>query len=296
MRLSYRTETYKCRLMRIATHQMYTSYLVRAFSWKGKGGSQTAVVVDADHLSLAQRKQIARVSGTSHTVFMEAPLSPVPILHFFTPAGELLNCAHATLAAQFIRWHVLEKGKEVSQLPETSHPHRLFFRQGPVSFLPMPTASLDFLLSSLGLQVTQLDNAFPPVLASAGNFRVLLGVGQGVLDKLTPDFTSLANWSGRHGVIGCFVYSFSSEVSGQQTWARMFAPAIGINEDAVNGNSCGCLAVYTKRSLHVFQGNWTGHPGLVEADLEEQQGVYQCYLGGEALLEKKIIQRVPDLS
>ena len=57
----------------------------------------------------------------------------------------------------------------------------------------------------------------------------------------------------RLGCLGCFAYTLSP--GGRTAAGRMFAPAIGVDEDIVNVNSAGCLAAYLLE---------TGRPGAVD--------------------------------
>jgi predicted PhzF superfamily epimerase YddE/YHI9 len=46
----------------------------------------------------------------------------------------------------------------------------------------------------------------------------------------------------RYGLLGCFVYV--PPAGDRPGAARMFAPAIGVDEDVANANSTGCLAAH----------------------------------------------------
>jgi PhzF family phenazine biosynthesis protein len=64
------------------------------------------------------------------------------------------------------------------------------------------------------------------------------------LNQLKPDFNELANLSSEIKCNGYFVFTFDSDDKNVLTYGRMFAPAIGINEDPVTGNANGPLGGY----------------------------------------------------
>ncbi len=64
------------------------------------------------------------------------------------------------------------------------------------------------------------------------------------LNALKPDFIKLAQLSQRIGCNGYYVFTINEKNSEILTNGRMFAPAIGINEDPVTGNANGPLGAY----------------------------------------------------
>ena len=61
------------------------------------------------------------------------------------------------------------------------------------------------------------------------------------LNSLNPDYNSLIHLSKQINCNGYFVFTFDSDDNDVLTYGRMFAPAIGINEDPVTGNANGPL-------------------------------------------------------
>jgi PhzF family phenazine biosynthesis protein len=103
----------------------------------------------------------------------------------------------------------------------------------------------------------------------------LIAVRDGnVLARMRPDLTQLAALSAAGHPPGYFVFTRSPAVPGCDTEARMFCPAIGIDEDPVSGNAHALLAMH----LHALdlvpardgelgfigrQGHHVGRPGTV---------------------------------
>ena len=107
-----------------------------------------------------------------------------------------------------------------------------------------------------------------------------------VLNSITPDFDGLLQITEAIGCNGYYVFTMDSSDPGTFVSGRMFAPAIGINEDPVTGNANGPAGVYlyhhgvlksdTGNGLVLYralQGEAMGKPGIVEVSLHIKNGV-----------------------
>jgi PhzF family phenazine biosynthesis protein len=94
------------------------------------------------------------------------------------------------------------------------------------------------------------------------------------LNNLIPNFYELTELSRQIKCNGYFVFTFDSPDTNILTYGRMFAPAIGINEDPVTGNAHGSLGGYliqiriieTQDDYFEFngkQGETLNRPGIV---------------------------------
>jgi PhzF family phenazine biosynthesis protein len=101
------------------------------------------------------------------------------------------------------------------------------------------------LLTALGLDCPDTDKKCPIQIASTGHSKVMIGIkSREKLNDLTPNYNDLAELSKRINCNGYFVFTFDSDSINTLTYGRMFAPAIGINEDPVTGNANGPLGGY----------------------------------------------------
>jgi len=101
------------------------------------------------------------------------------------------------------------------------------------------------MIKALGLEATDLNRNCPIQIASTGHSKVMIGIySREKLNQLTPDLNELANLSQDIKCNGYFVFTFDSDDKNVLTYGRMFAPAIGINEDPVTGNANGPLGGY----------------------------------------------------
>ena len=117
--------------------------------------------------------------------------------------------------------------------------------QGAVKFAPpLRERPLAELLDALGLDRDDLDPRCPPQIVSTGHSKVLVGLkAVDAVDQLKPDLAALQCLSIALGCNGYFAFALTPE-SSALAYDRMFAPAIGINEDPVTGNANGPLGAY----------------------------------------------------
>ncbi|MFT8363129.1 MAG: PhzF family phenazine biosynthesis isomerase [Sporolactobacillus sp.] len=103
----------------------------------------------------------------------------------------------------------------------------------------------DVLLSALGIAQEELLEGYPIQIVSTGHSKVMVGIkGQCILNRLKPNYYSLSRLSEAIKCNGYYVYTLDSDDQDVLIRGRMFAPAIGINEDPVTGNANGPLGAY----------------------------------------------------
>jgi len=101
-------------------------------------------------------------------------------------------------------------------------------------------------LDALGVTGADLDFRCPVQFVSTGHGKLLVGLERlRRLRALTPDRDRLAALSPRVGSSGYFVFTLDVEEDDDAfSHGRMFAPAIGVDEDPVTGNANGPLGAY----------------------------------------------------
>ena len=73
-------------------------YLVDAFTTEKFKGNPAGIVLDADHLSRAEKQAIAAEIHASETAFISKSSLADFKVEFFTPTTEIDFCGHATIA------------------------------------------------------------------------------------------------------------------------------------------------------------------------------------------------------
>jgi len=266
------------------------TYQIDSFTKEKFKGNPAGVVVNADGLNDILMQQIARELNNSETAFLFSPDDNDcdGVIRYFTPKTEVPTCGHATIAAMYakaiednLNSCVLRIKTRIGILPfeivKNNGDYQVIMTQGKFELSPVfDDDTIQKLLTALGLDNSELDQRCPIQIASTGHSKVMIGIkSRKKLNDLTPNFNDLAVLSQQINCNGFFVFTFDSNNKDILTYGRMFAPAIGINEDPVTGNANGPLGGYLiqnkivdyQKNLFEFngrQGETIDRPGLVQ--------------------------------
>lgn len=234
-------------------------YQIDSFTKEKFKGNPAGVVINADGLTTSQMQEIARELNNSETAFFFSAKdnSYDGEIRYFTPEIEVPICGHATIAAMYakaleedLKSCTLKIKTKVGTLPfeiiKENNDYQILMTQGEFELSPtLPSEDIDTLLDALSINDSDLYKNCPIQIASTGHSKVMIGINnKEKLDSLTPDFNKLEMLSRKIKCNGYFVFTFDSNDSEILTFGRMFAPAIGINEDPVTGNANGPLGGY----------------------------------------------------
>ena len=246
-------------------------YQVDAFTTQRYQGNPAGVVTNAEGLGDQAMQEIARELNNSETAFILPARAGDHDIHvrFFTPTTEVPVCGHATVAAHYVM--ALEgrppgicrqlTGAGIQRITVSAQDDDFLVRieqNRPTFESPLDETQVAPLLAALGLERGDLDPRCPVQFVSTGHGKVMVGVrDRSALQALAPDFRELAAVSGAIGKPGFFVFTLDTPSDDPAlTWGRMFAPAIGINEDPVTGNANGPLGAYlVKHALIAMHGD-----------------------------------------
>jgi PhzF family phenazine biosynthesis protein len=273
---------------------IYKIFQVDAFTKNLFEGNPAGVVSNADGLSKSQMQAIARELNNAETAFIFSPTGKDHdvYIRFFTPTTEVPSCGHATISAHYVR--AFEKNLHsctilqrigIGVLPvdivKEDSDYRVIMTQGSFEISPeMDSENRSAILNALKLSDSDLDERCPIQIASTGHSKVMIGIKhKKTLNHLKPDFQQLASISTQIGCAGYFVFTLDSDEKDILTHSRMFAPAIGIDEDPVTGNGNGPLGGYlvhhnvlkTSNGSVTFngkQGEAIKRPGIVTVSVE----------------------------
>jgi PhzF family phenazine biosynthesis protein len=272
----------------------YKIYQIDAFTKERFSGNPAGVVVNADGLTEIQMQQIAKELNNSETAFLFSPddNDSDGLIRYFTPKSEVPICGHATIAAMYakaIEYNldscILRYKTKVGTLPfeiiKENGDYQVIMTQGKFELSPTFDATTILqILSALGLDYDDTDERCPVQIASTGHSKVMIGIkSREKLNDLNPNYSSLTELSKQINCNGYFVFTFDSDDDNILTHGRMFAPAIGINEDPVTGNANGPLGGYLiqhkivdfKDNLFEFngkQGEKIERPGIINVSVK----------------------------
>lgn len=277
----------------------YKIYQIDSFSNKKFLGNPAGVVYNADGLNEKDMQKIARELNNSETAFIFSSNSKDYDVHvrFFTPLREVPICGHATIAAHYvialeteIKENTCIKQKTGAgilpvEIEPTENSYNIVMTQGKVEFGDIIEGkNLGRLVSALGIDNNDLITEAPVQIVSTGHSKVMIGIKDyKQLHNLKPDMKELNQLSDIINCNGYFVFTFDSDETDILLKGRMFAPAIGIEEDPVTGNANGPVGAYiVKYKLAEFkkdnfkfsakQGISIGREGKINVNVNIENG------------------------
>jgi trans-2,3-dihydro-3-hydroxyanthranilate isomerase len=235
--------------------------LLDVFTDRPLSGNQLAVFSDGRGLDSVLMQKLARELNLSESVFvLPAEASGHARIRIFTPVTELPFAGHPTLGAAFVLGGPLQSELVRIETGSGMVPVRLVREGANVVFgwmkQPIPAfrafERAAELLEALGVSESEL----PVVESDNGAKHVLVALSnEEEIAALAPDLERLRPLS------DAGIYVFAPAENGYR--ARLFAPALGVPEDAATGSAAGPLAVHLARHGRLAYG----------AELRIEQGV-----------------------
>jgi trans-2,3-dihydro-3-hydroxyanthranilate isomerase len=282
-------------------------------------GNQLAVIPDATGLTDDEMQAIAREMNYSETTFVlpATDIKAIRQVRIFTPDAELPMAGHPTIGTTFalVNEKIVRSGDSLPiylQLGIGTIPIDLFFEGEQLSFVwmhqPVPEfatwqGNREQLLEAVGLGLLDLAPDLPIERGSAGVPFVYVPLRTTeALGRAQPGNSAMLRAALGEDNAHTGLYLFSNEPnrteSGTPTLrSRMFAPTLGVTEDAGTGSAAGPFAVYLLRhgitrpnldgdvTIQIEQGVEMGRPCHLRASLSLEEGeVRDVRVGGESVL------------
>lgn len=238
---------------------------VDAFTNRPFTGNPAAVAILTEIPGDAWLQDVAREMNLSETAFLLGHEDGFD-LRWFTPAGEVDLCGHATLASAHVLWEDGVLGDEEEARFHTRSGLLTARRVGDwieMDFPAVPAhevAAPDSLTEALGV---------PPLWVgrSTSDLLVLLD-GEKQVRSLSPEMQLLR----RLEVRGVIVTS-EAVSTGSDFVSRFFAPRVGVPEDPVTGSAHCTLAPFWEERL--------GRSGLTGYQVSARGGKVRTRLAGD---------------
>lgn len=272
----------------------YNLYQIDAFTKEKFTGNPAGVITNADGLADHEMQKIARELNNSETAFIFSSNSDAYDAHvrFFTPTSEVPICGHATIAAHYVR--AVENELDTSRVYQKTgagilpvdivkedDDYKIVMTQGKIEFGTIIEGdNKEALLSALGIDHNNLIENYPIQIVSTGHSKVMIGIKSiDILNRLKPDYDALSRLSKIISCNGYYVFMVDSPDKEILVHGRMFAPAIGINEDPVTGNANGPLGAYLVQhnlvnhnnasfKFKAMQGEAIRRSGIIEVEVK----------------------------
>lgn len=253
-------------------------------------GNQLGVFLDGRDLDTAHMQRIARELNLSETVFFEPPADPAHTdarIRIFTPVSEIPFAGHPTLGSAFVLAGILgrtdirlETG--VGTIPVTI---------GAAGFgemeQPVPVAEPFDRTKELLKALKTTESVLPVEQYRNGPRHVYVALRtEAEVANVAPDWSSLTTLGDDLGV-NCFAGR------GGRWKTRMFAPALGVNEDPATGSAAGPLAVHLARHgqipfgerIEISQGSEIGRPSMLYARVTgTKDTIEHVFVGGSSVI------------
>lgn len=275
------------------------AYVMDAFSAAVFGGNQAGVVLPDRQLSDEVMQKIAGEFKHSETAFIRMEEDGSVTLRYFTPAGEVDLCGHATIAS----FALLRKTQRLGDGVHTAHTKagELQIRvEGESVWMDMAPPKLlaaleekrwPELYGAYGLSVDDMPAGFVPKIVSTGLADIMMPVrNHETLMKAVQNERAVTELSRRYDVTG--VHMFCPGGENCTAYCSNYAPLYDIPEECATGTSNGALTYYLylqgvvkEEEENVFiQGEHMDRPSEIRSRLVLDNGEPKVLIGGRAVM------------
>lgn len=292
-------------------------YIADAFTRQIFGGNPAGVVILPQGASYPPEETMRKTAAElrySETAFIR-PVDDFSFqLRYFTPAGEVDLCGHATIASFAC---LLDAGlvKDDSEYTAKTPAGDLAIRlqQGFVMMEMAPPCHIDtiqdprelsVLYRILGLDcepviLQQQDSrhiTLLPQIISTGLPDIVLPVRSRTdLSRMAPDFPALSRLSEEYRVTGVHAFTLDRETAEITAHCRNFAPLYDIDEEAATGTASGALTWYLycsgllarEAECTFLQGEAMERPSRILTHIRKKGDSAQIQVGGNAAILAK---------
>ena len=275
------------------------AYVMDAFSAVVFGGNQAGVVLPDRELSDAEMQQIAAEFKHSETAFVRVEEDGSVTLRYFTPAGEVELCGHATIAS----FALLRQIGKIADGVLTAHTRaaELQIRVNgdtvwmdmapPVLLRTLEEGEWDELYQAYGLSTADMPAGFVPKIVSTGLADIMMPVrDHETLMRAVQDERTVTEISRRDEVTGVHMFCPGDEKC--TAYCSNYAPLYDIPEECATGTSNGALTYYLflqgivqPEQENVFvQGEHMSRASEIHSRLVMTDGAPGILIGGRAVM------------
>ncbi len=312
----------------------YRFFQADVFTGRPFAGNPLAIVPDADGLSSEEMQRIAAEMNLSETAFTLRPTDVQALcrLRIFTPTAELPLAGHPVVGAFFVlaKRGELGLGEALRQLGTgvlrihqecgagvlpvdirvaDGEVEQVVMTQAPPRFFSEFTGR-EALAACLGLGPEELlPNDTPAQVVSTAIPQLMVPVRSlRSVERIQLDPVATRALLNDEAISSDCMMVFSTETVRDESaaHARMFAPGLGVTEDAATGSAAGALGAWLVRRglagsgeadpvrLVVEQGYEIGRPSAIHVEVERENGRPSLVrVGGQAVEVAEGVLRIP---
>ena len=275
------------------------AYVMDAFSVQIFGGNQAGVALPETPLSDALMQQIAAEFKHSETAFVQKEADGTVTLRYFTPAGEVELCGHATIAS-FALLRSLDLLQDGLHTAHTKAGDLTIDVAGdtvwmdmapPVLLRELPEAEWPALYEAYGLTVADRPEGFVPKIVSTGLADIMMPVrDHETLLRAVQNAPAVTELSKHYDVTGVHMFCLGGEDC--TAYCSNYAPLYDIPEECATGTSNGALTYYLylqglvkAGEENVFvQGEHMNRPSEIRSRLKVEGDAVTVQVGGRAVM------------
>ena len=276
-------------------------FIVDAFTSEPFGGNPAGIVLlDGDFPSDKLMQQVAAELRYSETAFVQQNGPREFTVRYFTPAGEVDLCGHATIATFYTLHQEGIVPDDSACLNHTlagdlkiSVGEQIMMQMATPQVInkPIDTDRLHHIMAGTNnvawaeLPVEIISTGLPDIIMPVRDLQAL--------NALKPDMDALAALSEEMDVVG--VHAFAITDDGYTAHVRNFAPRYDIPEESATGTANGALTHYLHRqhiisspdNCRYLQGEAMQRPSVVATALHQDGTISvggQCCIVAHGLL------------
>lgn len=267
-------------------------YIVDAFTDQLFGGNTAGVVILEEGQKFPAEEVMKKTAAElrySETAFVMVTGKENFRIKYFTPAGEVDLCGHATIGS----FGALVEGGFIKgcgkYMVETlagslnvtvDNGFIMMDMATPIKMAELDTVEKREEISRVMRISSNLLERNPQIISTGLPDIIMEVSGREALFSIAPDFQALAKLSDKYGVVGIHAFCLADReksVNGEMPVAhcRNFAPLFGIDEEAATGTANGALALYLynhgiikeEEKVIFAQGESMGRPSEIVARL-----------------------------
>lgn len=279
--------------------------LADVFTDRPLAGNQLCVVPEPGSISSQTMQAIAREIGFSETTFVTGLTRDRYEMRIFTPATELPFAGHPSLGTAFvlaaegrIRTAVTQSVTSGEMRIEVDlEQGRARMEQLPPIFRE-PVETEHAVLDATGLAEGDLIDGLRPQVVSTGLAHLLVPVTREETVRWTrPNLSALTELLERVGASGVYLFSIDEGT----VHARLFAPGVGVEQDAATGSAAGPLGAYLVEHgavppgmVSISQGDEIGRPSMLEVEVRRGEEGWRVFVSGGVIIVGEGVFTLPD--
>ena len=275
------------------------AYVMDAFSTQLFGGNQAGVVLLDRPLSDAVMQQIAAEFKHSETAFVAVNDDGSVTLRYFTPAGEVDLCGHATIAsfALLRQEGLITDGSRIAHTKASDlnigvSGGTVWMDMAPPKLIRKLTAEeWPELYAAYGLTVDDRPDGLEPWIVSTGLADIMMPVrDHDTLMRAVQNEPAVTELSRRYDVTGVHMFCLGGDAC--TAYCSNYAPLYDIPEECATGTSNGALTYYLYQHGLVkageentfLQGEHMHRPSQICSRLHDENGAVNVRVGGTAVM------------